>query len=116
MIEAKGKGKLQTYWIAPEVELSYSAKSYESRTYRYGRQSSVADPVDDSERSLVDRAVGRLVIPSRPHSDGKSKNSPGRSGQSGMNHDSSTNFDSSQHSFTGFDSSHHSLGEYTAEF
>ena len=35
-IQAKGKGQLQTFWIAPEVDLSYSAKSLESRNgYRY---------------------------------------------------------------------------------
>uniref|UniRef100_A0A7S3PD05 Guanylate cyclase domain-containing protein n=1 Tax=Amphora coffeiformis TaxID=265554 RepID=A0A7S3PD05_9STRA len=62
MIEAKGKGKLQTFWIAPEVELSFTARS--TKSSRLGRQTSAMGGEDDDEdeaRDTVSRAVHRLV-------------------------------------------------------
>eukprot|EP00977_Amphora_coffeiformis_P016683 scaffold5233_cov178-Amphora_coffeaeformis.AAC.3 len=62
MIEAKGKGKLQTFWIAPEVELSFTARS--TKSSRLGRQTSAMGGEDDDEdeaRDTVSRAVHRLA-------------------------------------------------------
>ena len=79
LIEAKGKGTLQTYWLCPPVALSHTtSKSYESQAvgaasggrvgglYRYGRQTSTTDheserAEDDMDRTLLDRAVDRLT-------------------------------------------------------
>ena len=61
-IEAKGKGKLQTFWLTPEVDHSYTHKSSRSGTnYGRGQTSSWADPEEDADRAMVSKAVGRLV-------------------------------------------------------
>jgi hypothetical protein len=72
LIEAKGKGELQTYWLAPESEVSFTQKSSKSGGggYVYGRSSSVADSStayedDDEDKCIVDQAVDRLVNSSR---------------------------------------------------
>lgn len=66
-IEAKGKGLLQTYWIAPEVDYSFTAKSFETGSQAAssiapGRGTSIIDDAEEREdQAIVNRAVNRLV-------------------------------------------------------
>jgi len=71
IVHITGKGKLQTYWIAPEVELSLTAKTRESHGgHRCGRaNNSAADSEEDEDRSIVNRAISRLVKNHSSHSD-----------------------------------------------
>ena len=57
-IEAKGKGLLQTYWIAPEVDYSFTAKTLETGSQAAssvapGRGNSIIDDDEDEVASLV---------------------------------------------------------------
>ena len=70
-IEAKGKGALQTYWIAAETDFSFTAKTFEtgSQGTAYGRQASLADEEDDEDRAvraMMDHAMGKLIKHSTP--------------------------------------------------
>lgn len=146
-IEAKGKGKLQTFWISPDVDLSCSARSYQSRQgHRPGRGGPIADTEEETERSLVDRAVGRLVKSVSAHSLNRQSSSKSLTSETtprqfmgplssthtttrdNTNLESSvTNFDTSSHnsltyvdtshnSLTNIETNHDSAGETAAEF
>ena len=72
-IEAKGKGSMQTYWVAPGIDYSMTGKTLETGSqgtacHAYGRRTSVADEdeEDRASKAIVDRAVGRLVKRSMP--------------------------------------------------
>jgi class 3 adenylate cyclase len=74
VVEAKGKGSLQTYWIAPEVDFSATVKDTQSDTLSLsrggsnhgksrGRSSSLHSSTENrsEDEVLMQRAVGRLV-------------------------------------------------------
>jgi class 3 adenylate cyclase len=73
LVEAKGKGSLQTYWIAPEVDFSATVKDTQSDTMSLTRGSSSGVPhgrvsslhsstgIRSEEEVLMERAVGRLI-------------------------------------------------------
>lgn len=69
-IEAKGKGSMQTYWIAAESEFSFTAKTFEtgSQSTGYGRQTSTTEEDDEDRavKAMMEHAMGKLVKHSKP--------------------------------------------------